>query len=107
PDIELLDGDVSRLADRHRADRAPERPRERDGLQRQLVARLDEGERLHATPSCCMTSTTLDAASGPLPRTSARLPWPAGTTRRSFSSFGSRCVGSLAASGFAFARSRP
>ena len=45
--------------------------------------------RHQATPSSRMTSTTAGAASGPWPRISACLPWPAGTTSRSRSSRGS------------------
>ena len=65
------------------------RLRERERLQRQVVVRLDEEEDAHATPSCCMTSTTFGAASAPWPRISACLPCPSGTTSRSFSSFDS------------------
>src|SRR5581483_105557 len=77
---------------------------ERERLQRQLVIGLDEGED-HATPSRRRTSRTAGAASGPRPRISAFLPWPSGTTSRSFSSRGAGRAGRLSATGLRPARS--
>src|SRR5687768_1847119 len=83
---------------------------EGEGLKRELVGRaavvLDEDEHAHpATPISRMISTTRGAASGPVPSTSACLPWPGGTTRRSFSSFAAGRSGVRCSTGFERARS--
>src|ERR1700682_3793836 len=52
-------------------------------------------------------STTAGAAAAPLPRTSARLPLPGGTTRRTISRRGSGRAGVDIATGFLAARMRP
>ena len=69
-----------------RARRRRATPRASAPAARARRRRFDEDER-HATPSCCITSTTRGAAAGPSPRISACLREPSGTTSRSFSSF--------------------
>src|SRR4051794_14569814 len=87
-------------------DRIAEIAGERQRLQGQLLARLDQDEDAHpATPISRMISTTRGAASGPLPRISACLPWPGGTTRRTFSSLDSGRVTGFVSTGLFFARS--
>ena len=54
--VRIIRGDHSHIA---------EPARERERLPGQIVAGLDEQENAHATPSCCMTSTTRGAASAP------------------------------------------
>src|SRR3954463_16402441 len=79
---------------------------ERERLQRQLLAGLDQNEHAHqATPISRMISPTRGAASGPLPSTSACSPWPGGTMRRSFSSRGAGRSGVDDSTGFERARS--
>ena len=51
-----------------------------------------------------MSSTTRGAASGPVPRISACLPWPGGTTRRTFSSLAAGRSGVRVSTGFERAR---
>ena len=90
--------------------RLAEVARQRERLQRQLVdvaaVVLDEDQHAHhATPSSRMTSTTAGAASGPRPRISACLPWPAGTTSRRRSSCESGRAGVRRSIGFWRARS--
>ena len=69
-------------------------------------AAVDQHQHRHqATPSSRITSTTAGAASGPWPRISACLPWPGGTTSRSFSSRGSGRAGVSVSTGFCRARS--
>src|SRR6266700_3844250 len=89
-----------------------ERSRERESLQRRIGSfafpLLDHDQYGHyATPILRIISTTAGAAGGPLPRTSARRPWPAGTTSRATSSLASGRGGVTAATGLRPARIRP
>src|SRR5205085_9907595 len=66
-DVEHVDRDVRRLTDADALHRLAEAAGERERLERQLVAGLDEDEDHEATPSERMTSTTAGAASAPCP----------------------------------------
>ena len=85
--------------------------RQRERLPRDVVGdaagMFDQDEDAHKRPAPRSISTTAGAASGPWPRISACLPWPSGTTSRTFSSPAAARSGVRVSSGFRFARMRP